>query len=280
MKEWSRTRIRGGKTIGFVPTMGYLHEGHLSLMRKAREENDRLVASIFVNPTQFGRNEDLGSYPKAPESDATKCEACGVDALFMPRNEDMYGADFQTYVQVEKVSGPLCGASRPGHFKGVATVVLKLFNIILPAAAYFGEKDYQQLQVIKTMVRDLDLDVRIVACPTVRESDGLAMSSRNSYLSAEERQQAVCLYQALDAADRLFLNGEADPERYLEAMRDRISERPSAQVDYVELVHPATLERLDKVNASGALAIMAVRMGTTRLIDNKLLGRGGFHTMS
>ncbi len=280
MKKWSRARIRGDKTIGFVPTMGYLHEGHLSLMHKAREQNDSLVASIFVNPTQFGRNEDLGSYPKATESDAKKCEECGVDALFMPQNEDIYGDDFQTYVHVEKVSGPLCGASRPGHFKGVATVVLKLFNLILPTAAYFGEKDYQQLQVIKTMVRDLDLDVQIVACPTVRESDGLAMSSRNSYLSVEERRQAVCLYQALEAADRLFLNGEADLESYLKAMRDRISERPSAQIDYVELVHPETLQRLEKVNASGALAIMAVRIGTTRLIDNKLLGRGGFHTMS
>jgi pantoate--beta-alanine ligase len=280
MKKWSRACVRGDKTIGFVPTMGYLHEGHLSLMHKAREKNDSLVSSIFVNPTQFGRNEDLGSYPKAPEADAKKCEECGVDALFMPRNEDIYGDDFQTYVHVEKVSGPLCGASRPGHFKGVATVVLKLFNLILPTAAYFGEKDYQQLQVIKTMVRDFDLDVRIVACPTVRESDGLAMSSRNSYLSAEERQQAVCLYQALEAANRLFLNGEADPESYLKVMLDKISEKPSAQIDYVELVHPETLQRLEKVNAAGALAIMAVRIGTTRLIDNKLLGRGGFHTMS
>jgi pantoate--beta-alanine ligase len=280
MKKWSRDRVLAGRTIGFVPTMGYLHEGHLSLMRKAREENDSLVASIFVNPTQFGRNEDLGSYPKAPELDAKKCEECGVDALFMPRNEDMYGSDFQTYVHVDRVSGPLCGASRPGHFKGVATVVLKLFNLILPTAAYFGEKDYQQLQVIKTMVRDLDLDVRVVPCTTVRESDGLAMSSRNSYLTAEERQQAVCLYHALEAANKLFLDGEADPESYLKVMRDRIREKPSAQIDYVELVHPETLQRLEEVNASGALAIMAVRIGTTRLIDNKLLGRGGFHTMS
>ncbi|MBI5252206.1 MAG: pantoate--beta-alanine ligase [Desulfomonile tiedjei] len=274
MKLWSRNRRQAGKTIGFVPTMGYLHEGHLSLMRQAREQNDFLVTSIFVNPTQFGRNEDLDSYPKAPEADSRKCEECGVDALFMPRNEDMYRPNFQTYVEVEKVSGPLCGASRPGHFRGVATVVLKLFNIVQASSAYFGEKDYQQLQVIKTMARDLDLPVSIVPCSTVRDSDGLAMSSRNSYLSSEERKQAVCLHQALETAEELFRSGEAEPDNYLKAMSDRIGKEPLAEIDYVELVHPQTLQRLANVDALGALAVMAVRIGKTRLIDNKVLGSG------
>ena len=272
MKEWSGFRKASGKTIGLVPTMGFLHEGHLSLMRLARNGNDFLAASIFVNPAQFGRNEDLDSYPRDPETDAEKCMRCGVDALFMPQPHDIYAANFQTYVDVEKVSAPLCGSSRPGHFRGVATVVLKLFNIVQPTAAYFGKKDYQQLQVIKTMVRDLNLSVEIVPGPTVRENDGLAMSSRNSYLSADERKQAVCLYEALEIADSLFRSGETDPGNYLTAMRERIKRESAARIDYVELVHPNTLERLDRVDSSGALAIMAVRIGNTRLIDNKVLG--------
>jgi pantoate--beta-alanine ligase len=272
MKEWSRNHLRQGRTIGLVPTMGYLHEGHLSLMRRARTENDLVAASIFVNPTQFGQNEDLDNYPRAPESDAAKCVDVGVDALFTPTPGEIYGPDFQTYVDVERVSGPLCGASRPGHFRGVATVVTKLFNIVGATAAYFGQKDYQQLQVIITMVRDLNMDIRIVPCPTLRESDGLAMSSRNSYLSPEERKQAVCLYQALNAADALFRKGEGNPEVYLSIMRDRVKQEPSAQIDYIELVDPRTLENLDHVDGSGALAILAVRIGKTRLIDNMLLG--------
>ncbi len=208
MKHWSRSHQREGKTIGFVPTMGYLHEGHLSLMRRGRSENDLLVASIFVNPTQFGQNEDLDNYPRDPEADLAKCAQVGVDAMFMPAAGDIYGPDFQTFVEVENVARPLCGASRPGHFRGVATVVLKLFNVVSPTAAYFGQKDYQQLRVIKTMVRDLDLDVTVVPCPTVREDDGLAMSSRNSYLSPRERQQATCLYQALQTAQSLLDRGE------------------------------------------------------------------------
>ncbi|MDQ1237990.1 MAG: pantoate--beta-alanine ligase, partial [Thermodesulfobacteriota bacterium] len=183
MTAWSRRQLSLGETIGFVPTMGYLHEGHLSLMRYAGSENTKVVASIFVNPTQFGRNEDLSTYPRDPESDGAKCAGEGVDALFMPDVGEIYGRDYQTFVEVERVSGPLCGLSRPGHFRGVATVVLKLFNMVKPTAAYFGMKDYQQLQVIKTMVRDLNVDTRIVACPTVREADGLAMSSRNAYLT-------------------------------------------------------------------------------------------------
>ena len=272
MKAWSRQRLARGKTLGFVPTMGFLHEGHLSLIRRARAENDLVVVSIFVNPTQFGRNEDFGAYPRDPESDSLKCAQVGTDVLFMPEGTDIYGSNYQTYVEVEKVSEPLCGASRPGHFRGVATVVLKLFNIVQPTAAYFGQKDYQQLQVIKIMVRDLDLDVEIVPCATVREEDGLAMSSRNSYLSSDERHQAVCLNQALFQAQRLFIQGEPKAAKYIAAMTNRIESEPDAKVDYISLVHPETLQELDKVNDS-ALAVMAVRIGRTRLIDNMILER-------
>jgi pantoate--beta-alanine ligase len=249
--------------------MGYLHEGHLSLMHRARSENQAVVASIFVNPTQFGPNEDLSTYPRDPEADMAKCRAAGVDALFMPDVVGMYGPDFQTSVHVERVSGPLCGISRPGHFNGVATVVLKLFNMVKPTAAYFGAKDYQQLQVIITMVRDLDLDVRVVPCPTVRESDGVAMSSRNAYLAPEQRRQAVCLYQALLSARRLFESGERHASPYVGTMTDRIAMEPDAVPDYIRLVHPGTLQDLDSVEGS-ALAVLAVRIGKTRLIDNML----------
>ncbi len=270
MKKWSFNHIKRGNSIGFVPTMGFLHEGHLSLIHKARAENVAVVTSIFVNPTQFGRNEDFSTYPRDPDADSAKCSQAGVDVLFMPDASDMYPSGYQTYVEVEKTSGPLCGASRPGHFRGVATVVLKLFNIIRPSVAYFGMKDYQQLQVIKAMVRDLDLDVKIEPCPTIRESDGLAMSSRNSYLSSEERIQAVCLYQALLEAQALFQKGEQRAQKYIEAMAARILKEPSAQPDYISLVHPQTLEDLKIVN-DRALAALAVRIGKTRLIDNMLL---------
>lgn len=270
MKHWSRSHLKAGKTIGLVPTMGYLHDGHLSLIRRGRSENNLLVTSIFVNPTQFGRNEDLDSYPRNPEADMAKCAQESVDAVFMPEVGDVYGPNFQTYVEVEQVAGPLCGASRPGHFRGVATVVLKLFNVISPTTAYFGRKDYQQLQVIKTMVRDLDLDVTIVSCPTVREDDGLAMSSRNAHLSPLERRQAVCLYQALRTAQGILDRGEPDAKEYVKAMSERILREPDAQIDYVSLVHPETLQDLERV-ADRALAVLAVRIGKTRLIDNMLL---------
>jgi len=267
IKRWSRLHRAQSKTIGFVPTMGFLHAGHVSLMQRARSENDLLVASIFVNPTQFGPNEDLSTYPRDPEADAAKCEGAGVDALFMPEPGDIYGPDFQTYVDVQRVAGPLCGASRPGHFRGVATVVLKLINMVGPRAVYFGQKDYQQLQVIRTMVRDLDVDVRVVSCATVRENDGLAMSSRNSYLSADQRRQAVCLYQGMMEAGRLFDAGERSAARLIEAMAGRITGEADAVPDYVRLVDPDTLEPLDYVN-DRALAALAVRIGKTRLIDN------------
>jgi pantoate--beta-alanine ligase len=270
MKKWSRSIRDQGLTIGLVPTMGYLHEGHLSLMRRAGEENLRLVASIFVNPTQFGPTEDLDSYPRDPESDSRKCEEVGVDALFMPEPDDVYGPGFQTSVSLTQVASPLCGASRPGHFQGVATVVLKLFNIVMPDAAYFGAKDYQQLQVIRTMARDLNLDVQVVSCDIVREEDGLAMSSRNKYLSDSERKQAVALYQALQAAKKLFRAGEGEAGAYVAAMSERIKREPDAEVDYVSLVHPETLVDLERVEGR-ALAALAVRIGATRLIDNLLM---------
>jgi pantoate--beta-alanine ligase len=271
MKSWSRSQVLKSNSVGFVPTMGFLHQGHLSLMQRAREENDALVASIFVNPTQFGQNEDLSTYPCDPEADALKCRSVGVDVLFMPSAHEMYGPNYQTYVEVGSLSDPLCGASRPGHFRGVATVVLKLFNIVLPTAAYFGMKDYQQIQVIRKMASDLNLDVRIAASPTVREADGLAMSSRNSYLSAEERSQAICLNQALIAARELFKTGETRAQLYVDLIGERIGREPDAQPDYISIVHPETLQDLDLVEGQ-ALAVLAVRIGKTRLIDNMLLG--------
>ncbi|HMK36872.1 MAG TPA: pantoate--beta-alanine ligase [Desulfomonilaceae bacterium] len=273
MKQWSGYRLSKGQSVGLVPTMGFLHEGHLSLMRRARSESRAVVVSIFVNPAQFGQNEDLSTYPRDPLSDTNKCAREGVDALFMPEPQDMYGPGYQTYVDVEKVSAPLCGAARPGHFRGVATVVLKLFNIVCPTTAYFGMKDYQQLQVIRTMVRDLNLDVLIQPCATVREADGLAMSSRNSYLSPQERAQAVCLYGALLEAQQLFASREKSAGRYIRAMSDRITREPDARPDYISLVHPDTLQDLTEVD-SAALAVLAVRIGTTRLIDNMLLQAG------
>jgi len=269
MKLWSSQQRRAGKSLGFVPTMGYLHEGHLSLIRRSHTENDTTVVSLFVNPTQFGPTEDLDRYPRDIESDTRKCEELGVDVLFMPSASEMYGPRHHTFVDVEKISETLCGAARPGHFRGVATVVLKLFNIVEPSAAYFGTKDYQQLQVIKTMVRDLDLDVRIIPCDTVRELDGLAMSSRNSYLSPGERKQAICLYEALTAARRLYESGEGEANAYRRIMRERIERESDAVVDYISLVDPDTLVELDQVGGR-AVAVLAVRVGKTRLIDNML----------
>jgi len=232
-----------------------------------------VVVSLFVNPTQFGPGEDLDRYPRDLAADSCKCTDLGSDVLFTPNGPEMYGPNYYTFVEVERLSGVLCGASRPGHFRGVATVVLKLFNIVSPTRAYFGAKDYQQLQVIQTMVRDLDLDVRIVSCETVREPDGLAMSSRNVYLAPAERAQAVCLYQALRAAERLFQNGENRADEYLRVMRDRITDEPDARPDYISLVNPDTLEDLREVG-DRALAVLAVRFGKTRLIDNMLFENG------
>ena len=257
-----------GKKIGFVPTMGYLHEGHLSLVRQAKKDNDVVIVSIFVNPLQFAPNEDYESYPRDIERDEELLKNEGVDVLFYPSVQDMYPDGFQTYVQVENLTKVLEGRSRPTHFRGVTTVVLKLFNITKPHRAYFGKKDAQQLIVIKRMVRDLNLDVEIVGMPIVREEDGLAMSSRNKYLNDEERKQAVCLYRALKRAEELIKGGVYDAERIKKEMEDVIKLYPLAEIDYISINRISDLEELDRVEDGNTLVSLAVRIGKTRLIDN------------
>ena len=256
-----------GKTIGFVPTMGYLHEGHLSLMRRARAQCDILVVSIFVNPTQFGPNEDFERYPRDFDRDERLCREVGVDVVFYPTADAMYPQPYLTYVHVEKLSETMCGASRPGHFRGVTTVVTKLFNIVQPHIAVFGQKDYQQSLIIRQMVRDLNFDVEIDVAPIVREADGLAMSSRNKYLSPEERQQALVLYRSLTRAEELIREGERNVDTLLQAMKTVISEAPDARIDYIAIVDAETLEPLSTVRHNTVIAL-AVYIGTTRLIDN------------
>jgi pantoate--beta-alanine ligase len=259
-----------GKTIGFVPTMGFLHEGHLSLMRRAREENDVVVASIFVNPTQFGPQEDLDSYPRDAEGDAGKCSSTGVDILFLPTAAEMYPETPSVFVTVEGLDDVLEGAVRPGHFRGVATVVAKLFHIVKPRRAYFGQKDYQQCAVVRRMVRGLDLDVEIVVLRTVREIDGLAMSSRNAYLDGEQRRKAACLYRALRAGEELVRAGVRDPEEVRRKMRAVMLAEQGVLVDYAEVADPETLAPLRTMQEKVAL-LVAARIGATRLIDNLLV---------
>ncbi|RJR40201.1 MAG: pantoate--beta-alanine ligase [Deltaproteobacteria bacterium] len=270
MRRMARAWRGQGKRIALVPTMGYFHDGHLSLMRYGREAADKLVVSLFVNPAQFGPNEDLARYPRDLERDAGMAREVGVDVLFTPPAEAMYPPGYQTYVSVEELSRPLCGASRPGHFKGVATVVLKLLNQVQPDTAIFGEKDYQQLQVIRRLAADLDVPVEIVGRPIVREADGLAMSSRNTYLSPEERASALCLFRAIRAARELVLSGARSRESVLEAVRGIITATPHTDIDYISLVHPDTLREVDTIDPEARLAL-AVRVGKTRLIDNTLL---------
>lgn len=262
-----RKTKEAGRSIGFVPTMGALHEGHLSLIRRAREENDYVVVSIFVNPIQFCPGEDYESYPRDLKRDSELCENEGVDLVFAPAVEEMYPEGFCTYVDQKGLTEVLCGARRPGHFSGVLTVVSKLFNILQPDRAYFGAKDYQQSLIIRRMVRDLNMMVDIVVCPTVRERDGLAMSSRNWYLSPEERRQASCLYRALMRAKELAQDGERDPARIIEELRRVIEGSPDARIDYIEVVHPETLRPIERVEQE-ALVALAVRFGKARLIDN------------
>ena len=259
-----------GQQIALVPTMGYFHEGHLSLMRYGRERGDRLVVSLYVNPTQFGPSEDLDRYPRDLERDAALAREVGVDVLYTPTTTDMYPEGYQTYITVEGLSQGLCGASRPGHFRGVATVVLKLFHQVLPHLAVFGEKDYQQLAVIKRMVADLDVPVEVVGRPIVRETDGLALSSRNTYLSPEERQSALCLFQALTSARDLAASGETKTDRILSGVKQKISTAPDTRLDYAVLVDPDTLQAVDTIQGSARLAV-AAWVGGTRLIDNMLL---------
>ncbi len=271
MQEASRSARRAGHRIGFVPTMGFLHEGHLSLMRLAREQCDVLVASIFVNPTQFGPGEDLDKYPRDFERDADLCECCGVDVLFFPPVDEMYAADSSVFVDETLLSAGLCGASRAGHFRGVLTVVAKLFNMVLPDVAVFGQKDAQQAALIQRMVRDLNFPIKIVIAPIVREPDGLAMSSRNTYLSAEERAQALWLSRALAKAEAGAAVGSAESAALEAGMRSLLRhEAPGVEIEYIAIVNEASLAPVDTAEP-GTLIAIAARVGKTRLIDNVVL---------
>lgn len=274
VKEWKKQ----GLSVGFVPTMGYLHEGHGSLMKRAREECDRVVVSIFVNPMQFGVNEDLDSYPRDLEADARLCRKIGVDLIFHPEVEEMYEKGFCSYVDMEGLTKELCGKSRPVHFRGVCTVVNKLFNIVAPDKAFFGQKDAQQLAVIKRMVRDLNLDIEIIGCPIIREEDGLAKSSRNTYLDPEERQAALILSETIFLGERLVKEGERDARRLIAAMKENLAKEPMAVVDYVEAVSMDTIEKIDRLEGT-VLVAMAVKIGKTRLIDNFILPIQGSRTV-
>jgi pantoate--beta-alanine ligase len=258
---------REGKTIALVPTMGFLHDGHLELMREGNWLADILVISIFVNPTQFGPIEDYQDYPRDMEGDLKKAEGAGVDIVFTPSVEEMYPEGFQTKVVVERVTKHLCGLSRPGHFDGVATVVAKLFNIIKPHIAIFGQKDFQQLTVIRRMVRDLNMDIEIIGIPTIREPDGLAMSSRNKYLNTEERKSALCLKKSIDMTLGLIKEGERDAEKLKIAIRESILKHPFTDIDYVSICNPFSLEEIETIQGKALLAI-AIKVGKTRLIDN------------
>lgn len=263
-------RLETDGTVGFVPTMGYLHDGHLSLVKQARAENASVIASIFVNPTQFGPQEDFKSYPRDTERDLAMLEKENTDIVFMPSAEEIYPTRFDSWVEVGGISHRLEGASRPTHFRGVTTVVAKLFNIVRPDRAYFGQKDAQQLAVIRKMVKDLDMNLEIVPCPTVREPDGLAMSSRNTYLNPEERQAATVLYRALSLAQELRSQGEEDAGRIRREISGIIRHEPLAIIDYVSLADNETLDELEEMKPP-VLVSLAVRIGNTRLIDNIVL---------
>jgi pantoate--beta-alanine ligase len=262
VKEWKKE----GQSIGFVPTMGYLHEGHMSLI-DAAGENDKVVVSIFVNPMQFGPMEDLASYPRDLEHDAKLCEEHGVDLIFHPTPEEMYGDQFYSYVDMDVLTKELCGLSRPVHFRGVCTVVTKLFNIVTPDRAYFGQKDAQQLAVIKRMVKDLNMPLTITGCPIIREADGLAKSSRNTYLSIEEREAALVLSRSIFLGKEMVEKGERDCKKILAAMTEEIEKEPLAKIDYVKIVDLDTVQQVEKIDR-GILAAIAVYIGKTRLIDN------------
>ncbi|MDD2220719.1 MAG: pantoate--beta-alanine ligase [Clostridia bacterium] len=265
IKDWKS----GGFSIGFVATMGYLHAGHKSLIELARQQNDRVVVSVFVNPTQFGPNEDFAKYPRDIEHDWQICQEAGADLLFAPAAAEMYPDNNLAYIDLKELGDNLCGASRPGHFRGVCTVVGKLFNIITPDQAYFGQKDAQQLAIIKKMVKDLNFAVKIIACPIVREPDGLALSSRNAYLSTQQRQAALILSQSLQAAQELLLKGERDTQVIREFISDKIASEPLVKSDYIELVDTLTLKPVKNITAP-ILVAAAIYVGKTRLIDNFL----------
>lgn len=261
IREWKKA----GYSIGLVPTMGFLHEGHASLIKKCREENDKVVVSVFVNPTQFGPNEDLEDYPRDFERDCALCESIGADLIFHPEPEEMY-QDACAYVSINTLSDTLCGKTRPIHFKGVCTVVSKLFNIVTPDNAYFGQKDAQQLAIIRKMVNDLNFDIRIVGCPIIREEDGLAKSSRNTYLNPEERKAALCLSRAVRKGQEIIFKG-CTSESVLKEMRAVVGSEPLARIDYISVVDALTMQPVDQVDRD-VLVAMAVYIGKTRLIDN------------
>jgi len=269
--EMRRLRQQLAEPVGFVPTMGYLHDGHLALVKQARAENPSVVVSVFVNPTQFGPREDFKQYPRDTQHDLALLEKEETDIVFMPPVDEMYPPQFDSRVEVGKLTERLEGASRPGHFRGVTTIVAKLFNIIQPNRAYFGQKDAQQLLVIKKMAADLNMNLEIVAVPTVREPDGLAMSSRNTYLNPQERQAALVLYKALGLAQELWSQGERDAGRIRRQMKALIRKQPLAGIDYVSIADTETLDELDTLKPP-ALVSLAVRIGKTRLIDNVVLG--------
>lgn len=262
VKQWRKE----GKTIGFVPTMGYLHEGHQSLIKKARE-NDKVVVSIFLNPMQFGPSEDLASYPRDLERDKLKCSEAGADLIFAPDASEMYENNFQTFVDMHLLTEELCGLTRPCHFRGVCTVVTKLFNIVTPDKAYFGQKDAQQLAVIKRMVADLNMDIEIVGCPIIRENDGLAKSSRNTYLNDDERKAALVLSRSINKAKELIDNGQRDASVVISSMTEIINKEPLAKIDYIKAVALDTMQQIKFLNVPSLVAI-AVYIGKTRLIDN------------
>jgi len=274
MKNYRKRIKNKGKSIGFVPTLGYLHQGHISLIKRARENCDEVVVSIFVNPLQFGPKEDYQRYPRDLSRDAEICQKEGVDVIFAPSLKEMYPKGYSTFIDMQgNLIQVLEGKFRPGHFKGVTTVLIKLFNIVYPDLSFFGEKDYQQALIVKKMVKDLNLDTKIVLSPTVREKDGLALSSRNSYLTLKERKAAPVLYRSLVKAKQAIEKGEEDPERVICLMEDLISKEPLAKIDYIDLVDPLTLERISQIKGD-VLAVLAVRIGKVRLIDNMRVKKG------
>lgn len=272
MQEWSERERCAGKRVAFVPTMGFLHQGHLELVRDGRKRGDRLVVSIFVNPAQFGPKEDFAAYPRDFERDHRLLEMERVDVLFHPIGAAMYPEGHQTYVEVESLSPLLCGAFRPGHFRGVATVLVKLFHIVRPHLVILGAKDYQQLQIARCMVKDLNFDIEVIGHPTVREKDGLAMSSRNAYLNEEERRAALSLYRSLKNAESLVRGGEMQSRRLIDAVRAEIEKEPLARLEYARVCHPESLDDVEEIEGEAVLAL-AVRVGKARLIDNTLLKR-------
>lgn len=267
VSQWRKQGLK----VGLVPTMGYLHEGHKSLIKRSGE-NDRTVVSVFVNPIQFGPNEDFASYPRDLERDMKKCEEAGADLVFAPEASEMYAGDFSTYVDMTGPTNELCGLKRPGHFRGVCTVVSKLFNIVLPDKAYFGQKDAQQLAVIKRMARDLSFGIEIVGCPIIREEDGLAKSSRNTYLSSDERSAATVISKALSIGNELIVNGETNAETVLKVITEKIESEPLARIDYVKAVDADSIEPIQTVSGRVLFAV-AVYIGKTRLIDNFIAER-------